>query len=163
MWLESTIHSPEPLPASMKAAGTCHDHHAYTCAHTRARARTHTHTHMKRTQAGTHDAHTKHARTRTERETNRPILACCASGTHLGVAAGTWQALLPNVGRPLASNVPHVSISSGHPIECNGARGRHRCGRGKPSPGADVAAVSQVPVQMWHGCGVVGGDGRLSF
>ena len=27
-----------------------------------------------------------------------------------------------------------------------------RCGRGQPSPGADVAAVSPVPVQMWQRC-----------
>jgi ATP-dependent protease HslVU (ClpYQ) peptidase subunit len=24
------------------------------------------------------------------------------------------------------------------------------CGRGEPSPGADVASVSRVPVQMWE-------------
>ena len=27
---------------------------------------------------------------------------------------------------------------------------RRRCGRGEPSPGADVAEVSRVPVQMWQ-------------
>jgi hypothetical protein len=26
-----------------------------------------------------------------------------------------------------------------------------RCGRGEPSPGADVGGVSPVPVQMWQG------------
>ncbi len=28
---------------------------------------------------------------------------------------------------------------------------RRRCGGGEPSPGADVAGVSPVPVQMWQG------------
>ena len=28
---------------------------------------------------------------------------------------------------------------------------RCRCGRGEPSPGADVAGASAVPAQMWHG------------
>jgi hypothetical protein len=28
---------------------------------------------------------------------------------------------------------------------------RCRCGRGEPGPGADVAGVSPVPVQMWQG------------
>ena len=34
----------------------------------------------------------------------------------------------------------------------NGAQSRCRCGRGEPSPGADsdVAAVGQVPAQMWQ-------------
>jgi hypothetical protein len=27
---------------------------------------------------------------------------------------------------------------------------QRRCGRGGPSPGADVAGVSPVPVQMWE-------------
>jgi hypothetical protein len=31
------------------------------------------------------------------------------------------------------------------------AMSRCRCGRGEPSPGADVAGVSPVPVQMWQG------------
>ena len=31
------------------------------------------------------------------------------------------------------------------------ARSRCRCGRGEPSPGADVGGVSPVPVQMWAG------------
>jgi hypothetical protein len=31
------------------------------------------------------------------------------------------------------------------------ARSRRRCGRGEPGPGADVAGVSPVPVQMWQG------------
>jgi hypothetical protein len=30
---------------------------------------------------------------------------------------------------------------------------RCRCGRGEPSPGADVAQVSPIPVQMWKGRG----------
>jgi hypothetical protein len=30
------------------------------------------------------------------------------------------------------------------------AQSRCRCGRGEPSPGADVAATSPVPVQMWQ-------------
>ena len=30
------------------------------------------------------------------------------------------------------------------------AQSRCRCGRGEPSPGADVAGVSPVPVQMWQ-------------
>jgi hypothetical protein len=33
------------------------------------------------------------------------------------------------------------------------AQSRCRCGRGEPSPGADVAAVSPVPVPMWAGVG----------
>jgi hypothetical protein len=32
-------------------------------------------------------------------------------------------------------------------------KSRCRCGRGEPSPGADVAGVSPVPVQMWQGRG----------
>ena len=32
---------------------------------------------------------------------------------------------------------------------------RRRCGRGEPSPGADVAAASAVPVQMWAGTSTV--------
>ena len=28
---------------------------------------------------------------------------------------------------------------------------RRRCGRGEPSPGPDVAAVSPVPAQTWKG------------
>ena len=32
-----------------------------------------------------------------------------------------------------------------------GAQPRCRCGGGEPSPGADVAGVSPVPVQMWRG------------
>jgi hypothetical protein len=32
---------------------------------------------------------------------------------------------------------------------------RCRCGRGEPSPGADVAGVSPVPVQMWAGASPV--------
>jgi hypothetical protein len=36
---------------------------------------------------------------------------------------------------------------------CHGwAQSRRRCGRGAPSPGADVAQVGAVPVQMWQGC-----------
>ena len=31
------------------------------------------------------------------------------------------------------------------------AQSRCRCGGGEPSPGADVAGVSPVPVQMWRG------------
>jgi hypothetical protein len=31
------------------------------------------------------------------------------------------------------------------------ARSRRRCGRGEPSPGADVAGASPVPAQMWQG------------
>ncbi len=31
------------------------------------------------------------------------------------------------------------------------AQSRCRCGRGSPSPGADVAGVRPVPVQMWQG------------
>jgi hypothetical protein len=30
------------------------------------------------------------------------------------------------------------------------AQSRRRCGSGEPSPGADVAAVSRVPAQMWQ-------------
>ncbi len=56
------------------------------------------------------------------------------------------------------------------------AESRRRCGRGGPSPGADVAGVSPVPAQMWQGwaesrrrCGsrergvgaCVGGVGRV--
>ena len=33
------------------------------------------------------------------------------------------------------------------------AQSRRRCGSGEPSPGADVAAVSPVSVQMWQRCG----------
>ena len=36
------------------------------------------------------------------------------------------------------------------PVRAN-AESRCRCGRGEPSPGADVAGVSPVPVQMWQG------------
>ena len=32
------------------------------------------------------------------------------------------------------------------------AQSRCRCGSGEPSPGADVAAVSPVPMQMWQAC-----------
>ena len=31
------------------------------------------------------------------------------------------------------------------------AQSRRRCGRGVPSPGADVAGVSPVTVQRWEG------------
>ena len=31
-----------------------------------------------------------------------------------------------------------------------GAQSRCRCGSGEPSPGADVAAASPVPVSMWE-------------
>jgi hypothetical protein len=36
-----------------------------------------------------------------------------------------------------------------HPQRC--AQSRRRCGSGAPSPGADVAAPSPVPMQMWPG------------
>ncbi len=47
--------------------------------------------------------------------------------------------------------------------DCSEAQSRRRCGRGEPSPGADVAGVSPspgadvagaspVPAQMWHVC-----------
>jgi hypothetical protein len=32
------------------------------------------------------------------------------------------------------------------------AQSRRRCGRGEPSPGADVGGASPVPAQMWDGC-----------
>jgi hypothetical protein len=32
-----------------------------------------------------------------------------------------------------------------------GAQSRRRCGRGEPSPGADVGGGSPVPAQMWAG------------
>ena len=31
------------------------------------------------------------------------------------------------------------------------SQSRRRCGSGERSPGADVAAVSAVPAQMWQG------------
>jgi hypothetical protein len=40
----------------------------------------------------------------------------------------------------------------------NGAQSRCRCGSGWPSPGADVAGVRPVPVQMWQGCAPVPGQ-----
>ncbi len=36
-------------------------------------------------------------------------------------------------------------------FRCHGAQSRRRCGRGEPSPGADVAGASPVPAQMWLG------------
>ena len=36
------------------------------------------------------------------------------------------------------------------PKRAERAQSRCRCGSGEPSPGADVAAVSPVPVQMWQ-------------
>jgi hypothetical protein len=38
---------------------------------------------------------------------------------------------------------------------CCIAQSRCRCERGERSPGADVAAVSLVPAQMWAGVGPV--------
>ena len=46
-----------------------------------------------------------------------------------------------------AQSVSPASIASAAPL----AQSRCRCGSsGGPSPGADVAGVSPVPVQMWH-------------
>ena len=37
------------------------------------------------------------------------------------------------------------------PVEVPASESRRRCGRGEPSPGADVARVSPIPAQMWQG------------
>jgi hypothetical protein len=58
--------------------------------------------------------------------------------------------------------VPSSRISCGTPVRARasrvpaqmwqgGAQSRRRCGRGEPSPGADVAGGSPVPAQMWAG------------
>jgi hypothetical protein len=53
----------------------------------------------------------------------------------IGRAAGVGEALLDAVVR--RRRAP--------------CRARRRCGRGEPSPGADVGGVSPVPAQMWAG------------
>jgi hypothetical protein len=49
--------------------------------------------------------------------------------------------MLEHVGDPLSATPPV--------FKC--AQSRCRCGQGDPSPGADVARASPVPVQMWQG------------
>ena len=45
--------------------------------------------------------------------------------------------------------VAKISLGIGRPV--GRAESWCRCGRGGPSPGADVAELGPVPVQMWHG------------
>jgi hypothetical protein len=72
------------------------------------------------------------------------------AGVRLGRVRGVLG-LLPRQqaerGRPAPCR-PRPSLA---PLLFRLARSRRRCGRGEPSPGADVAGVRPVPPQMWHG------------
>ena len=67
----------------------------------------------------------------------------------------------PNVSAPSACAVGLRRPQSPLQSRCNAwacascesacAKSRCRCGTGEPSPSADVAGVSPVPVQMWQG------------
>ena len=50
-----------------------------------------------------------------------------------------------------ASLVQHDLRTSSLEELVHPTQSQRRCGRGGPSPGADVAGVSPVPVQMWEG------------
>jgi hypothetical protein len=55
--------------------------------------------------------------------------------------------------RPLPRRTQRRSLQARGPgaVWQGRAQSRCRCGRGEPSPGADVAGVSPVPVPMWRG------------
>ena len=60
--------------------------------------------------------------------------------------------------RPYRRAGPHCPLATADPgRESRGAQSRCRCGGGEPSPGADVAGESPVPVQLWQGRGDVAG------
>ncbi len=46
------------------------------------------------------------------------------------------------------SNIGEKEVSGLEYLDCSKAQSWRRCGRGEPSPGADVAGASPVPVQM---------------
>jgi hypothetical protein len=84
--------------------------------------------------------------TRSERSAERddsPSAACVAYlGRRWQRRRGKAQARLP---------VP----AQMWPQHAGRAQSRCRCGRGEPSPSADVAGASPVPVQMWQGVSLV--------
>ncbi len=61
--------------------------------------------------------------------------ACTARATQLAARSHTRTA-------------PRCALSD---RDLHDTESRCRCGRGEPSPGADVAALRPVPVQMWQG------------
>jgi hypothetical protein len=62
-------------------------------------------------------------------------------------AAGVWIA---SSARPTTTSAPGLAPLPHCALGLR-PKSRRRCGRGKPSPGADVARASPVPAQMWHG------------
>jgi hypothetical protein len=54
--------------------------------------------------------------------------------------------------RPAQANRPVATgVSDDQLPGTLGEQSRGTCGEGEPSPGADVAGVEPVPVQMWQG------------
>ena len=51
-----------------------------------------------------------------------------------------------------------TALSAAVPRQVRRSQSRCRCGRGEPSPDADVAGVSPVPVRMWHHARQTGGS-----
>jgi hypothetical protein len=91
-----------------------------------------------------------------------------APGFRLRTARRCFRAVVRRTGvrlgrvRGVLGLLPHQQAERGRPAQCRPrpslapllfrlARSRGRCGRGEPSPGADVAGVRPVPAQMWPG------------
>ena len=74
------------------------------------------------------------------------VAHCCGIAVRPTPSAGS-SSLRCRCGRRVQCTVPAVDVGRVSP------QSRHRCGRGEASPGADVAGMSPVPVQMWPGWG----------
>ncbi len=112
----------------------------YTHSHARTHARTHTRT---------------HARTRAIPPLHLPAAARCAAAAASTRAAPAWSAgrlsPMPRTPRPCGAKARQTSKCPNLcavPAQMWAGCARCRCGRGGPSPGADVGGVGPVPAQM---------------
>ena len=69
---------------------------------------------------------------------------CAAAAAGSALLCGRYKAFMQN------SLVQHDLRTSSLEELVHPTQSQRRCGRGGPSPGADVAGVSPVPVQMWE-------------
>ena len=78
----------------------------------------------------------------------RPRLARQMSVALHGALAELWKGVSPVPAQMWLGVSPVVTQLRAPRAQ---AQSRRRCGGGEPSPGADVAGVSPVQVQMWQG------------
>ena len=89
----------------------------------------------------------------TARTRPHPASARSAASASASTAAAAVARTVTSSGRWPSDSARTASGSAdGTRWSCEPMQSRRRCGTGEPSPGADVARVSQVPAQMWLGC-----------